>query len=178
MSALFLYDWGSPDAEVPLMGLTVLRDADAAIVIDDRAPGVVIATWFGEPTLELVDRYFDWHAVFVDGVRKARGRFVLITDTFATARPSPSARKRIAERTEALGPDLQELTIGSYLVVENALIRGVITALAWLHAPLAETVPLGSPALAIGAALRDLDAAGIPRPANLSPATYKRPARP
>ena len=160
------------------MGVTVLRDADSAVVIDDSARGIVFATWFGEPTIPLVDRYFEWHGAYLDRLRKERGRFALITDTFATARPSPNARKRIADRTAALGPDTQELTVGSYLVVENALIRGAITALAWLHAPLAETQAVGSPALAIDAALRDLDAAGIPRPTNLSPATYKRPARP
>jgi hypothetical protein len=160
------------------MAVTVLRDAPSAIVIDDGARGIVIATWFGEPTLALVDRYFEWHSAHLDRLRKERARFVLITDTFATARPSPSARKRIAERTQALGPDVPHLTIGSYLVVESALIRGAITALAWLHAPLADTVAVGSPALAIGAALRDLDAAGIARPPNLSPGTYSRPARP
>jgi hypothetical protein len=160
------------------MGLTVLRDAASAIVIDDSARGIVIATWFGEPTVALVDRYFDWHATYLDRLRKERGRFVTITDAFATARPSPSARKRIAERMDALGPDVQELTVASYVIFESALIRGVITALAWLHAPLAETIAVASPALAIGAALRDLDAAGIPRPTNLSAATYKRPAKP
>lgn len=160
------------------MARVVVTRGASAVVIDDGAPGVLIATWFDEPTVALVDAYFDWHETYLERVRKARGRFVSVTDTYATKRPSPTARRRIAERMDALGDDATTSTIASYVIVESALLRGAITALSWLHAPLEGTVAVGTPALAIEAALRDLDAAGIPRPARLTPQTYQRPAPP
>jgi hypothetical protein len=156
----------------------VLRDKEASVVIDDAAKGVLIATWFGASTVQLVDEYYAWHGAYLDRHRKEGRRFVLITDASESARPAPAARKRIADGFAKLGPDVKVITIQSYIVVDNALIRGVLTALAWLDERLAGSVLVATPAAAIAQALKDLERAGIAPPSNLSPATYKRPARP
>ncbi|NUP09595.1 MAG: hypothetical protein HOW73_26415 [Polyangiaceae bacterium] len=156
----------------------VLKDKESAVVVDDAARGILIASWFGEPTVELVDQYYSWHGAFLDRHRKERRRFILITDTYASTRPSPAARKRIADGFKSLGPDVRDFTFQSYIIVHNALIRGVLTALGWLDERLSESVIVATPADAIEGALKDLEKAGIPRPANLSPQGYRRPARP
>lgn len=167
---------GSAVEQLP--NYTVIRDVNNAVIFDDRVPGFVFTTWFGEATVPLVDRYYERHASHLADLRKEKRRFVLITDTFAAARPSPNARKRIADLLVTLGPDRRYLTVGSYLVIESALIRGAVTALAWLDASLAETVSVPNVDVAIERGLVDLRNAGQAVPPNFPTAKYRRPARP
>lgn len=160
-------------------GTYVLVDRDAAVVIDDRSWPIVWATWFGEPTEALVDKYFDCHgSKILERARRERQRIVLLTDTFATERPAPKVRKRIVDRTAEQPADGKSLAMKSYIVVENPLMRGVITALSWIDPTMAESESVASPAIAIERALEALDAAGIPRPAGVTAAAYRRPVRP
>src|SRR5688572_5283315 len=97
----------------------VFTDKDAAIVIEDSHPGIQIATWFGEATVSLVDQYYAWHGTYLDTLRRENRKFVLITDTFASDRPPPAVRKRIADGFAKLGPDVKVITIQSYIVAES-----------------------------------------------------------
>jgi hypothetical protein len=162
----------------PARGLVTLRDKDAAIVVDDSAGGIVFATWFGEATISLVDQYYEWNEAVLERARRERTKFVLVTDTFGAARPSPAARKRIAERFARMPRDVGEITIASYIIIENALLRGVVTALAWMDPRLEGSVTVASVPLAIEGAIKSLTAAGVTPPANLTPESYKRPPRP
>lgn len=148
------------------------------MVIDDRAWPVIFATWFGEPTEGLVDQYFACHSGILERARTKRARLVLVTDTFATERPSPTARKRITDLTAAQPADVAGLTLKSFVVIENALMRGVVIALAWIYPKMAESENVASMPLAIERSLATLDAAGIARPVGLTPSGYRRPARP
>lgn len=157
---------------------TIVADGEATVVIDPRGWPIIIATWFGEPTELLVDRYFAAHAVLLDRARRSRERIVLITDAFATERPSAKARKRITDLTAEQPADVQTLTVASYVVIENPMIRGVVTALAWVNPKMAESENVASITIALERSLAALDAAGIPRPKGLTPSSYRRPARP
>lgn len=157
---------------------TVLKHEAASVVVDDRWPGIVFASWFGEASVALVDRYYDFHETVLARARRDRTKFVLVTDTFGAGRPSPAARKRIADRFAALGPDAKETTAASYIIIENALLRGVVTALAWLDPRLESSVTVASTAAAIEGAFSVLRANGITPPADLSPTSYRRPPRP
>jgi hypothetical protein len=159
-------------------GTTIVADGAASVVIDPRGWPIVIATWFGEPTELLVDRYFAAHDVILDRARKARERIVLITDAFATERPSAKARKRITDLTAAQPSDVMALTVASYVVIENPMIRGVVTALSWVNPKMAESQNVATITIALERALASLDQAGIPRPKGLTPAGYRRPSRP
>ncbi len=157
--------------------LVTLRDERSSVVVDSRAWPIVIATWFGPPTEALVDWYFDAHAQVLDRARTRRERLVLITDTFATERPSATARKRIADRTAAQPEDVPLLTLASYIVIQNALIRGAVTALGWILPALAESDTVDSIEAGIDGGLAALDAAGVPRPHDFSAQRYRRPSR-
>ena len=158
--------------------LHVLRDGTAAVVCDARALPIVFVTWFGEPTEKLVDAYYDWHGPLLTRVKSAGGRLALVTDTFATDRPTPKVRKRIVERLKRLGTDATTHTVVSTLVVENAVIRSVLVALSWIDAQMADSVVVSTPAKAVETCFAALDRAGVARPAGLTPAGYARPVRP
>lgn len=157
---------------------TIVADGGASVVIDPRAWPIVIATWFGEPTEMLVDRYFAAHDGLLDRARRSRERIVLVTDAFATERPSAKARKRITDLTAAQPADVATITVASYVVIENPMIRGVVTALSWVNPKMAESQNVATITIALDRALASLDAAGIPRPASFTSSGYRRPARP
>ena len=156
--------------------ITRIRDGASGVVLDTRYWPVVFATWVGEPTQPAVVRYFDASDDLFVRARKERTRFVLVTDAALAGRPSPKVRKLIADETNAQPSDALELTLGSIIVVENALIRGVVTALTWILPRLRDSQTVGSIEHAIDVALRTLDDARIPHPPGLAAASYRRPA--
>lgn len=140
------------------------------MVVSDAHWPVVIATWFGRPTEALVEKYFADHRRHLDRARSAGERLVLITDTFATERPHPVARKRIVELTEAQGELANALTLKSFIVIENPVIRGVVTALAWVYPKLGASENVGSLSQAVEGAAAALRSLGIAAPPGFSPA--------
>jgi hypothetical protein len=158
--------------------LVTLVDGEASIVIDARLWPIVIATWFGRPSETLVEQYFTAHDRYLQRARDERGKLVLITDTFATERPSPVARKRIVELTKMQAPDTRSLTLESYIVIENAVIRGVVTALAWVYPQMSESQNVASLGVALERARLSLMEAGLRPPVDLVASAYARPARP
>lgn len=153
-------------------------DGSASVVVDDRSWPVVFATWFGEATVPLVEEYFAHHATLIERARAERTRIVLVTDTFGADRPSPKARKRIGELSAAQAATVAPHTLKSIVVIESALLRGVVTALAWIDPGLAQSENIASIEGAIERALALLDGAGIPRPKALTASGYRRPPRP
>jgi hypothetical protein len=156
---------------------TRIRDGASSVVIDVRPWPVVIATWFGEPTEDLVRKYFAEHATLLDRARRKEQRIVLVTDTFATQRPSAKARKLIADLTSAQPDDISKLTLGSFIVIESVLIRGAVTALRWILPRLAESESVDSIGAAFERAAALLDARGIPQPKGLVAREYRRPSK-
>ncbi len=156
--------------------ITRIRDGGSTIVVDTQHWPVVFATWFGDPTEAAVTRYFEVHDTLFVRARKERKPFVLVTDAAHAHRPSPKVRKLIADKTNAQPSDAAELTLGSIIVVENTLIRGVVTALTWILPRLKDSQTVGSIEDAVDVALRMLDDRRLVRPLSLSAAGYRRPA--
>jgi len=162
----------------PPNALRTAVDGESSVTVDDALWPIVIATWFGRPTEDLVDRYFEHHSELLQQARDEQTRIILISDTFATERPSPLTRKRIVERTEAQPEDVRYLTIDSFIVIENPVIRGVVMALAWVYPKMAESKNVGNLSLALEESIEALRKAGIAPPKHLVPSAYQRPARP
>ena len=158
--------------EVPI---ETIADDHARIVVDDRYFPLVVTTWFGDPSEAMVERYFAWLVGLVDRTVAAQTKYVLITDASDAKRPRPSVRQQIAERTDALPDVVVDINVGNYVVVENPLVRGALTAMQWLSRSTWTNKTVGSCAEAIALGLEDLDGHGIPRPAGLDPARYARP---
>jgi hypothetical protein len=157
--------------------LVYVQDGDSTAVIDSRAWPIVFATWFDEPTENLVRRYFEAHAPLVERARVMNQPFVLVTDTFATRQPSAKARKLIADLTSAQPSYAAAMSAGSIIVIESAILRGVVTALQWILPRMADSENVSSIGGAIDRAFALLDGRGIARPVGLSARTYKRPAK-
>jgi hypothetical protein len=151
-------------------------DGEASLVVDDSRGALYVATWFGAPSDRLVSSYFDWFEGAVGKHLRSKSPFVLITDALDSARPTPGARKLIAERTDAL-PSFGDVNVGNYVVLSNPLIRGALTAMQWISSKPWTSVMVGSMKEALGRALGDLERAGAQRPA-LDPDRYQRPKRP
>ena len=160
-------------------GTIVMIDGATSIIIDERTLPIVVTTWFGEATERIIDDYFDWFGARLARARASRERFVLLTDTYAIERPTPMVRKRLAERTKAQNPaDAKAATIGSVVVIENALVRGAVTALGWILPSLSDSEFVGSIGEAIDSSLALLAKEGLAPPPRFSRATYRRPPPP
>jgi hypothetical protein len=103
-----------------------------AVVIDRRALPIVFATWTGAPDLALIDAYFAAQIDLSIEQRSSGRRMVIVSDCRAMGRASPLARKRIADHTAAQRELFGATMLGSCTVFSSALVRGVLTALAWL----------------------------------------------
>ncbi len=154
-----------------------IREGSCTVVLDTQYWPVVVTTWFGEANEAAVRRFFTEHdaRVFARAQRE-RTPFVLVSDAAHAERPSAKVRKLLADRTSAQSKDLEDLTLGSIIVVENALIRGAVTAMSWILPRMKDMVVVGDIGTAINRALEMLDARRMVRPATLSAARYRRPA--
>lgn len=159
-------------------GTIVMVDGVTSIVIDERMKPVLITTWFGEATVKIIDEYFDWNDARMARARATGERLVIMSDTHLIDRPTPMVRKRIAERTKASSPDYAKATIGSVIVIENALVRGAVTALGWILPSLSESRFVASIDEGVDYCQTLLEKEGLRPPPGFSRATYRRPPRP
>lgn len=158
------------------MSQRTISDGDARIVVDERESPLLLITWFGEPNEAMITEYFDWMVAMVERFHASGGKYVLITDASSAKRPRPSVRQQIAERTDALPPYTADINIGNYVVIDNPLIRGALTAMQWMSRSEWTNKTVGSCTEAIRLGLEDLDRHGIARPRGLDPLAYQRPA--
>jgi hypothetical protein len=147
------------------------------IAMDDTYFPVLVATWMGAPTEKSVRAYFQWLGEMLARARREGTPLVNVTDAGPAKTPGPDVRRLISELTkawEATGADAKAVT--AYVVVDNALIRGVLTALGWLHGDLHVT-HVSTCAEALDGALLALARARKPAPVGLSPEKWRRPER-
>ncbi len=154
-----------------------LRDGVSSVTIDTRYWPIAIASWIGKPTEDLVRQYFaQADTRLIARARKGRLGFILITDATTADQPSPKARTLIADLTNAQPEDAMALSIGSFLVVDNAIIRGVVTALRWVLPRMRDVESVQTMEQALTRSLALLDGRKIPRPADCDARAYRRPA--
>jgi hypothetical protein len=148
-----------------------------SIANDDTFFPILISTWFGSPTETLVRSYYRWLHEQLDRSKRERLPLIIVTDSGPAGVPSAEVRRLIADLTlEWDKAGATEARVGSYVVIENALMRGVITTLNWLHGNLqSENVATCERALTL--ALNDLSRRRVPAPTGLVPAKYRRPER-
>lgn len=101
--------------------------------LDDSAWPIVYARFEGEATVEGFDEYARWVEVQIKRAVKTNERFVNITDTRGKMQVSPEVRRHMADwvaRQEETG--LSAASLGSIVVVDSMIIRGVMTAISWV----------------------------------------------
>jgi hypothetical protein len=107
----------------------IIRHVDGAgeFVVDTRQLPLLITSWFGAPTVALVERYAQWFDSFVELSRLAGRRFVILDDTSLAERPTPSVRGQLSKLACPT-----DVVIDRVVVVQARAIRGAVTALSWI----------------------------------------------
>lgn len=152
-----------------------IRDHECALAVDLRPHPVVITTWHGTATVGLIDQYYRWSDATVAAAIAAEQRLIKIADLSQAGCPRGPVRKRMYEH--ASNDLAAEVTLATYVVVDDPLIRGLITSLRWLSGGRRESeiIMVESMARAIELALARLWAERIPAPAGLDPVGYEPP---
>jgi hypothetical protein len=158
--------------------LQTFADGSAAVVVDTRHEPIVISTWFGAPNTALVERYFDWLGETLGGFAATKTGYGLINDASDAGRPDPMVRRLLAERGDVVSAESVHLMLGSYTVISNPLVRGVMTALSWVRRGSWQTTLAASCAEAIAGLHATFEQQGQRFPAQLRAAEYRRPQRP
>ena len=158
------------------MGTETVGGEAHGIVLDSRFFPILIATWYGDATEEDVDGFFDWQTRLADRARAVGTQYVMVTDASAAARPKPSVRRRVAQRTNEM-PDVKAINAAAYVVLDNPLIRGALTAMQWISRDNwgDQTTVVATCQEALERSLADLDRVGAVRPEGLDPTAYQRP---
>lgn len=135
---------------------------------------VVIVTWVGDNDEGAIRAFFEWNDEVVVRARE-RGGYLMISDADGAEGPPVMMRRLVAELTDAIAPDAKELSLGNYIVLSSALLRGALTAMQWISRDKWATKQVGSMQEAISLAFVDIDIGGKSRPRTLDPDSYERP---
>jgi hypothetical protein len=94
----------------------------------------------------------------------SRSTSAIFDGTRVTARPSALVRKSLADYTRDSGPRSKLWAVGTAIVVPNALLRGVMTAIHRLSPPKISVEALATYDEAVGWCHAKLAAAGVSPP--------------
>ena len=120
----------------PTLTLVVRHtDGESEVVIDVRHLPLVVTTWFGVPTLALVEAYDAWLRRFVESSSVSGRRVVLLDDATRAERPTPQVRGRLAKLDCPAN-----VVVARVIVAHTAAIRGAVTALTWSTGKQLQTV--------------------------------------
>jgi hypothetical protein len=151
----------------------VLEDDGCSTVIDQSFDPVIIVSFHGVITKKLLLEFVAWYREYLASLRPGN-KFVMINDPRGVPSHSPTLRKIATEEMKKLAAVRHLHSLQNILIIDNALLRGAITALGWIA-----NNDVGHPVKdmqdAIATALEALTEAGLPLPDGLDPASYRAP---
>ncbi|MFO0549395.1 MAG: hypothetical protein U0271_13470 [Polyangiaceae bacterium] len=110
--------------------MSAALNATAPFQFDTGTPPLVVLT-MRSPMVDAdyAKMFVEWEAIL-----SRRNTIVAITDARAIKdRGTPKQRAVIAEWTKRIEPLVRSYSRGHAVVVDNALVRGAMTAVSWLH---------------------------------------------
>ncbi|KIG15949.1 hypothetical protein DB30_05140 [Enhygromyxa salina] len=154
-----------------------LQDEECGIALDTRHHPVLISTWYGASSVDVIDRYFSWSDATAAAALAAEQQLLHIADLTRAHWPSAAVRKRVFEHSSVnLSCEVMLATIvvcGDLTDRLTGMARSVDKLNVGRHeAPLfiVETVAEG-----IAIALEQMWSARIPPPLGLEPGGYQTP---
>jgi hypothetical protein len=154
---------------------TWIHGEETSLAVDDTYFPVVFATWKGSADPTVVEAAAD----FLDaqlGRAAAEGvRLVCIHDALGAKRPRADMRETWEGLTQRLSGRAEEIGTLSIVIVDNTLVRSVMTAVVFFANARKRTRVTDTRAKAIDMALQRLDAQGDVRPKGLHPDSYRPP---
>ena len=151
---------------------------DGAAHFDARYFPVVLITWFGvisEPGIQI---YSEWVDRMASRASEESTRMFLIEDISDCERPTPEVRRLLGRTLTQLAKRHGTLYLGGSMIIPSAFMRAAFTIVKVLAGNLLDYKPVKCVEDAMERAFSMLDEAGIERPEDLDPATYRRPDRP
>jgi hypothetical protein len=143
------------------------------VVFDDRYAPLLIATFFGEMGLDSAEWFERTHTRALHRQIALGSKVVSISDATRSERPSPEVRRFWAENTQNSPPAVKAAMLGTFVVIDSAILRGAMTAIGWLSEEARAIEPFRTVDDAIAEAVRRLDGAGfsvsVPRSYSLPP---------
>ena len=131
---------------------------------DARHFPLVVITWFGEMNEATYRQFHDWMCSVVERAQAEGTKVAMVNDARNARRPPPTVRKYIAELTDSMVGEFEAYSVDNFIVIDNALVRGALTAMQWLSNARWGVRPVPSLAEALERALRLLEAENIPVP--------------
>jgi hypothetical protein len=135
------------------------------ISVEARWFPVILLRWRGPYTRTVIHDYFVQQRALAERANREDTYLAVIARVVDA--PDVAARRWIAEETEATPPVLRKRTLRSFCIAENAIHRGVITAVSWLVRDMASLEAVSSPREAVRGARLALQAKGISVPDDL-----------
>ena len=152
---------------------------EVALHLDARWFPVLVATWFGVPTVRAVERYAVWLDQMGSRAAAEDTRLVIVGDTTRLEeRPGPDVRTAMAAAIEGLHARHPGRFLGGSTIVASPVMRAVLLMVLALTRRVLDMRPVKDLEHALARTFELLDATGIPRPAGLDAATYQSPRRP
>jgi hypothetical protein len=124
----------------------------------------VLLSRFDDPlTRSEADAYFQKLTALADKAIRKSERYVVIILNDVT-KFTAAGRKQVAEaQARYLTPEQNAVTLAAFIPIDNAFVRGSVTALRWFAPEIVKSIRLvASLELAFAEALRMLDANGFP----------------
>jgi hypothetical protein len=135
------------------------------ISVEARWFPVILLRWRGPYTRSVIHDFFVQQRALAE--RAVRENTYIAVIARVVDPPDAAARKWVAEETERMPPALRARTLRSFCIAENAVHRGVITAVSWLVRDMATLEAVASSREAVRGARALLESRGIVVPADL-----------
>jgi hypothetical protein len=162
---------------VPEPAYLAYRDGDCAFVADARDFPLLVTTWWGEASVPLVRRFFAWNDAMCTRAMSEDTHVAMVSDNRHSKRPPATVRKLLAELTDASTEIAGGRALPTLVVIDNALVRGALTAIQWLSARSWGVQVVASVEDGLRQALDALAAAGA-EPPDVDPSAHVAPAMP
>jgi hypothetical protein len=138
-----------------------MPSTDVDPLLDDSMMPLVLTTYPARPCVD------DWNRIF-DGferIHRTRQRYYVVSDAMQVDRiPTAAERKLLADRSREIEADTVRWTLGSAIAIPNALVRGGLTAIAWMAPPKYKLTYHASLLEALDEALSTFEAQGVSVP--------------
>jgi hypothetical protein len=158
--------------------VAALTDSHASVVMDYRyLPAVAIAIWSGTISSKLIGDFCGELARLHEALGASQKYAIVMLATESCELPV-AARFEAALQNDITRDSHKRNQVGSYLVVDNPLMRGAVIAIGWMSKTGLRSVLVNDLPQAFEEARKALQGAGVPWPVALHAANYIPPALP
>lgn len=110
-----------------------IADATGEIELDLRYAPLYLTRWRGRLSCEVVTEFFEFSTVVAKRAISETGRVAYVNHVDALERPDAEVRRLVGDLSVEFKRDgYGMMSVGSWQIVSNSLLRGVLRALGWV----------------------------------------------